>query len=70
MTKARAFEQFSQESRRDVLLAACVYFPDPRDRTHSLVANGGVVKVERLVVHELKSIWGADGSGGRRSAGE
>jgi len=36
-----------------------VYFPDMADRTLSLTVEGGPARIQRLVVHELRSIWPA-----------
>ncbi len=36
-----------------------VYFPDMADRMLSLTVEGGPVRIHRLVVHELRSIWSA-----------
>jgi len=34
-----------------------VFFPNPDAKTISLKVEGGPVRIRRLVVHELRSIW-------------
>lgn len=41
-----------------------VFFPDPENRRISLIIRGGLSRIHRLVVREVKSIWGEETDAG------
>lgn len=50
-----SIEAFINGGAMDV---SSIYFPDMSDETLSLSVDGGPAQIQRLVVHELKGIWG------------